>query len=250
MSEFELLVDLHQQTERQGPGAVDETRRALGFARRARPVIDTVADIGCGSGASTLVLAEDLPAARIVAVDLFTEFLGTLRTRAVVLGVSDRIETRQRSMDALAFEEKSLDLIWSEGAIYNIGFAAGVHDWRRFLKPGGILVVTEITWLTRSRPDEIENYWHTNYPEIDTAANKIAILEQSGYSLCAYFPLPASCWIDNYYRPLETHFDAFLARHDESDAARAIIDAEHEEIATYERFGRYYSYGTYVAMRV
>ena len=38
---------------------------------------------------------------------------------------------------------RALDLIWSEGAIYNIGFEQGVRDWRPFLKEGGVLVASE-----------------------------------------------------------------------------------------------------------
>ena len=37
-------------------------------------------------------------------------------------------------MDALPFQEEELDLIWSEGAIYNIGFERGMNEWNKFLK--------------------------------------------------------------------------------------------------------------------
>ena len=65
-----------------------------------------------------------MPAAEIVAVDLFPEFLEVLQSRAQEAGLTGRIETLAASMDALPFEPESLDLIWSEGAIYNLGFAA------------------------------------------------------------------------------------------------------------------------------
>tara|TARA_Y100001960_G_C14603641_1_gene792095 strand:- start:703 stop:975 length:273 start_codon:yes stop_codon:yes gene_type:complete len=69
-------------------------------------------------------------------------------------------------MDDLPFAESSFDLIWSEGAIYNIGFENGIKQFKKFLKDDGVLAVSEITWLTAQRPDEITQYWETNYPEI------------------------------------------------------------------------------------
>jgi ubiquinone/menaquinone biosynthesis C-methylase UbiE len=73
----------------------------------------------------------------------------------------------------LPFNDEEYDVIWSEGAIYNIGFEKGVKDWKRFLKTGGMMVVSEITWLTAERPSELQEYWKNEYPEIDTASSKI-----------------------------------------------------------------------------
>ena len=152
-------------------------------------------------------------------------------------------------MSELAFEPKSFDVIWSEGAIYNMGFAAGIRKWREFLKPGGVLAVSEITWLTDSRPAEIESHWVEEYPEIATASAKIAILESSGYSPIGYFPLSPACWLDHYYRPMQNRFAPFLERNGKSVEARAIVDAEQHEIDLYERFSSFVSYGFYIARR-
>ena len=51
-------------------------------------------------------------------------------------------------MEQLAFAPESLDVIWAEGAIYNIGFSRGIREWRPLLKKDGYLVVSEISWLT------------------------------------------------------------------------------------------------------
>ena len=128
---------------------------------RSRPL--KIADIGCGTGASTILLAKELDA-DITAVDFLPEFLDELQIRASEQGVADRITTLNCSMDALPFEEGEFDVIWSEGAIYNIGFEAGVSAWRRFLKPGGKLIVSEITWLSATRPAELQSHWHSEYP--------------------------------------------------------------------------------------
>jgi SAM-dependent methyltransferase len=73
------------------------------------------------------------------------EFLEALEQRSEKTGLKDKISLLEKSMDELPFEKESLDLIWSEGAIYNIGFENGIKNWKKFLKPGGYLVVSEIT---------------------------------------------------------------------------------------------------------
>ncbi|MFC2993379.1 class I SAM-dependent methyltransferase [Halomonas tibetensis] len=248
MNELELLADLHRDTERQGPGGQDETRLALELSGLRDRQDLSIADLGCGTGAATLVLAEALDA-RIVAVDFLAPFLNTLKVRAIKAGVAERITPRHATMEALDFPAASLDAIWSEGAIYNIGFSRGVREWRRFLKPGGILAVSELTWLTERRPAELEAYWRAQYPEVDTASAKLAVLEQHGYTPLSYFVLPRRCWLDGYYRPLQQRFPAFLKSHGNSPAARAIVEEQQQEIELYERYGEHFGYGFYVARK-
>ena len=93
------LIDLHRDGLRQGPGGDAETELALQLAGVDRTVPLKVADIGCGTGASSLLLARLLRNARITAVDLLPDFLDVLRSRA-------------RQLEELELE---LDVIWSEG---------------------------------------------------------------------------------------------------------------------------------------
>lgn len=248
MVDLDLLVDLHRDGERQGPGGDDETRQSIALSglRGARDL--RVADIGCGTGASTLVLAHELDAS-VVAVDLLPDFLRRLDRAAERERLGERIATLAASMDALPFVDRSFDAVWSEGAIYNMGFERGVRAWRRFLKPDGVLAVSDLTWLTSNRPAALEEHWMEEYPEVATASAKIAVLEESGYTPIGYFPLPERCWLDNYYRPLQDRFAGFLSRHGHSEAARRVVEAEDREIALYERFSRFVGYGYFVARR-
>lgn len=248
MDDFALLVDLHRDGERQGPGGDDQTRLAvmLSGLRSARGL--NIADIGCGTGASARLLARELDA-RVTAVDIFPEFLERLDAAAKGEGLGGRIAPLEASMDALPFEDGALDAIWSEGAIYNIGFENGVAAWRRFLKPGGVLAVSELTWLTAERPAELERHWMREYPEVATASAKLAVLEKAGYAPLGYFPLPERCWLANYYRPLQHRFAGFLARHGHSAAAKGVVASEEKEIALYERHAAFVSYGFYVARK-
>lgn len=249
MDDLKLLIDLHVTAKRQGPGDATQTRRAIELAGLSGLRNLKVADIGCGTGASALVLAQHLQS-QIAAVDNLPAFLATLRSRAEQAGLADRISPVNATMDRLPFEVDSLDAIWSEGAIYNMGFENGVRQWRRYLKRDGILAVSELTWLTASRPTELEDHWHRQYPEVGTASSKLAVLERQGYSPIGYFVLPEQCWLDAYYRPMQERFPAFLARHGSSDAAKAVVAAEALEIDLYERYRAFVGYGYYIARKV
>jgi SAM-dependent methyltransferase len=243
-----LLVDLHKRQKRQGPGGEAETRKAMALANLQKSEPLRIADIGCGTGASTLQLARSLNA-EITAVDFLPDFIEVLKNNAEAEGLSEKIKPLVCSMEQLPFAEEEYDVLWSEGAIYNMGFEKGLNEWRRFLKPGGILVVSEITWITNTRPHELQLYWDAQYPEIATASSKIEVLEESGYSPTGYFVLPENCWLENYYRPLQDGFPDYLARHKDDERATSIVEAEKEEIALFEKYKSYYSYGGYVAQK-
>ena len=245
---LDLLVDLHKHGKRQGPGCDEQTRKAIevsGLLKRSEKL--HIADIGCGTGASTLVLAKTLDA-EITAVDLFTAFLSRLTSEAKDLG--HQITTLACAMNDLPFTTNSLDCIWSEGAIYNMGFENGITYLKHFLKPKGILAVSEITWFTAQRPADLMIHWKNQYPEIGLASDKIRILEMHGFMIKGYFPLPSACWWDNYYDPISQRFDGFLTRHNHSKDAHLIVDSEIHEMNLYRQHHKHYGYGFYVAEKV
>lgn len=89
-------------------------------------------------------------------------------------------------MNSRSWNEE-LDLIWSEGAIYNIGFEYGLNLWRSFLKKGGYIAVSEVSWFTDERPAEINDFWMDAYPEINTIPNKLAQMQKAGIYSCSLF---------------------------------------------------------------
>ena len=246
---MQLLIDLHKDGYRQGPGSDAATRLALTITGIDPSSPIKVADIGCGTGASTMVLAEMLNA-DITAIDFLPEFLEVLKFRSRAKGLDKSISYKTCSMDDLPFTDMELDLIWAEGSIYNIGFENGINNWKRYLKPGGTLVASEITWLTDDRPEEIQSHWNYEYPEIDVASSKMATLEKGGYSPLGYFVLPSDCWVDEYYGPMKDRFPEFLEKNNGSAQALKIIEAEKREIELYEKYSDYVSYGVYIARKL
>ena len=249
MDHLDLLIDLHLPNPRQGPGSDAQTELALRLTALDLTAPLTVADIGCGTGAATMALARLLPQAQITAVDFLAPFLTQLQQRGEATGVADRVTVLEASMSGLPFADGQFDLLWSEGAIYNMGFENGVESWRRFLKPGGVLAVSELTWTTHARPPELQAHWEREYAEVGTASDKMHVLERHGYSPLGYLVLPESCWLANYYRPLQAGFGDFLNRHGHSEAARAVVTENEQEIALYEAHKTHFSYGVYVAKK-
>jgi len=246
---FDLLIDLHQNNYRQGPGSDEHTLLAMTIARlQDRQDRLTIADIGCGTGSQTLVLAKHLNA-DIYAVDLFPEFLSVLDEKAIQSDLKSTIHSIACSMDDLDFAPESLDVLWSEGALYNMGFGQAIAYQQPFLKKGGLMACSEVTWLTQERPKVLEDHWQAEYAEMGDAGDKIQVLSQHGLNLVGYFTLDETCWMDNYFIPLQDSFEAFLARHNHSKEARQLVASEQQEIALYEENARYISYGFYIARK-
>lgn len=144
-----------------------------------------------------MVLARQLQG-QITGLDLFPDFIDIFNRNAKHLGLQNRVKGIVGSMDNLPFQSEELDLIWSEGAIYNIGFERGLNEWRKYLKKGGYIAVSESSWFTDERPAKINDFWVDAYPEIDTIPNQVAKIHKAGYLPVATFILPATCWTEHY----------------------------------------------------
>ncbi len=186
--DIKLLVEYYSTIERQGPGSPEVTIKALSFVDNLTDK-SKITDLGCGTGGQTMVLAKHAPG-HITGIDVFPTFIDLFNTNSQKFNLQDRVKGIVGSMDKLSFQNEELDLIWSEGAIYNIGFERGLNEWRKLLKPGGFIAVSEASWFTEKRPDEIEAFWEREYPEIDTIPNKAMQLQKAGYIPVAAFMLP------------------------------------------------------------
>jgi len=97
VEDYQLLADLHKSANRQGPGGDAESEKALILTMVDRTAPLKIADIGCGTGASTLLLALLLDA-QITAVDFLQDFLEVLEGRAENIGLSEKVTTLARRL--------------------------------------------------------------------------------------------------------------------------------------------------------
>lgn len=246
--DFELICEYFSGLERQGPGSPEVTLKALSFVDHLT-ADSRIADIGCGTGGQTRVMAAHAPG-RITGIDLFPTFIDLFNRQAKQANLQDRLTGLVASMESLPFREEELDLIWSEGAIYNIGFERGLREWRRFLKPGGYIAVSEASWFTAERPLEIEAFWQDAYPGIDTIPNKVAQVQKAGYLPVATFILPDNCWTEHFYAPQVAARDTFLKKHAGNKTAEEFIANERHEAELYRKYKDFYGYVFYVGKKI
>ena len=153
-------------------------------------------------------------------------------------------------VETLPFEKESLDLIWSEGAIYNIGFEQGLNEWRQYLRKGGYIAVSEASWFTPQRPAEIYDFWMAHYTEIDTIPNKVAQIQNAGYVPVATFILPENCWTEHYFAPCSKIQQAFLEKHQGDKIVEELIAGQRLEIELYHKYKEFYGYVFYIGKKI
>jgi len=210
--DLKLLFELFENTPRQGPGSVETTRRALRLLPASLRV-ERVLDLGCGTGGSTIVLAEDT-GAHVTAVDVHPPFLATLRARALERGLADRITTIAADMANATSLGAGFDLIWAEGSAYSIGFENALRLWRPLLRPGGCLVVTELVWFVAEPAERARAFFASEYPDMRDEETRIAQARSAGYEMLGSFRLPADDW-HAYYAGLEAPLRDAIARRGE-----------------------------------
>jgi SAM-dependent methyltransferase len=238
----EALFRLFDGLPRQGPGSDDCTREAL---RRlgVLPAAPRVLDLGCGSGRSALVLAQALRA-RVVAVDNHQPFLDQLQAAARERGLEDLVAPRCADMAAPGVPAGSIDLLWSEGAIYFLGFEEGLRLWRPLLAPGGCLAVSECSWLTADPPAEAAAFFRQGYPGMAGVERNLERARAAGFEAIDHFSLPPQAWWHEYYTPLQERM-AHLAA-EAGPALAAVIAETRREIDLFRRCGPAYGYVFYL----
>lgn len=244
---MKIFWEIHDGLPQQGPGDDASTRRALALVPPL-PERAAILDVGCGPGRQTMALAR-LTGGTMTAVDTHQPFLDELERRGRAAGVADRIRTVNRSMSELDFPADSFDLVWSEGAVYLMGFRRGLASWRRFVKPGKYLAVSEITWLTDDPAAEAREFWAEAYPPMKTIPQNLLIIEECGYSLLGHFILPESSWWDGYYRPVEIRLRNLRDKYAADPGALEMINSEQQEIDLFRAYPESYGYVFYVMQR-
>ena len=248
----DLCYESHLGLERQGIGSEEMTLKALSFLDNLND-ISKVADLACGTGGQTMVLARNITG-NIIGVDIYPAFINIFNDNAKKLNLQNRVNGIVGAMEDLSFQKEEFDLIWSEGAIDSIGFEKGLAHWNGFLKKNGYVAVTCPSWLTYERPAKIEKFWVEAGGSIDTIGSNISIMQKVGYSFVAAFTLPEKCWTDNYFIPREAADKALLEKYVGNKTAAAYIEAYIKENKfeeeLYSKYKQYYGYVFYIGKKI
>jgi serine/threonine-protein kinase HipA len=234
------LIDLHRGLEHKGPGDSEFSRNILSNLSNL-PLKPRIADLGCGSGASALLLAQHYQST-VMAVDSSSVFIDELKVRTKQLGLEHFIIPIYGDMAKLDWPVGSIDLLWSEGAAYNLGFERALKIWRPFLASSGIAVISEMSWFIDDAPEPISTYWQKVYPMMNTEAENVAPASDSMFSVLSMHRLPSQAWWINYYEPLRERMEQLEI----TPSTQLVIREIQEEIRLFEKFSDFYGYTFYV----
>jgi len=193
-------------------------KRLLKYTRKAfrmLPQMDKprILDIGCGSGIPTLELAR-LSQGEVMGVDIDQPALDKFIRIIEEAGLTDWIQAVNCSIFDMDFADESFDIIWSEGSIFEIGFDKGLRKWRRFLKPGGFMVVHDEQGNVKEKLEQVSN---------------------CGYELLGYFILSEETWWIEYFAPLEKRINEIRAKHADDPKALMALDNDQREIDMFKK---------------
>ena len=243
---MDYFLELYGDLPRAGPGADELTRRALDLIPRL-PESPRILDVGCGPGVQTIELLRK-DGSTVVALDILPPMIGRLKELAEREGVSERLQAVVQDMKNMAFPEAGFDIVWSEGAIYNMGFEAGLRVFQGLVKPGGYVAVSDAVWLRPNPPPAVAAFWR-EYPEMDTVAAKLDMIRRVGFEVSGHFTFPANAWTDQYYDPLEKRMAEKTEDWRGIPEAEAVLAEAENEISLFRQYSDYYSYAFFVMRR-
>ncbi len=247
MEGMEYFYEVYDALPRCGPGNNESTRRAF-EAIPNLPKQPSILDIGCGPGVQTIELAK-ISKGKIIALDNHQPFLDNLMNRVRDLGLTNTITPKNMSMLEMDFANETFDLIWSEGALYFMGFQNGVRRCHQLLKPGGCLAFTDMTAYSPNLPKPVAEYFFSEMVDFPDLPAKIAVIEAEGYILLEHFTLPKTAWLDSYYAPIEIELPRVEKKYPDNDDALAVFQMMRDEIALYREFSDYFGYEFFVARK-
>lgn len=244
MNTYDPIELLFGGMEKLGPGGNTHTQRILQLLPKQK--FRNIVDAGCGTGRQTMVLAKEL-GTPIHAVDSCELFLKDLLRRAKEAGIEHLVQVHCMDMKDIPKVFQHIDLLWSEGAAYNIGFSTALTTWAPAINPDGFAVVSELSWLREQIPDAVREFFLSGYPDMQSVQQNIAVAETAGYKVRTTYTLPKESWVEGYYDILEPRAKALVDRPDPSVRSFAVDTVK--EIEIFERSEDSYGYVFYALQR-
>jgi ArsR family transcriptional regulator len=117
--------------------------QALAAALAAGFSGQTVADIGCGEGDLTMLLARFVK--RVVAVDISAQMLRVVQERSAEAGVARRVAVEKGDLEKLPLDTGSIDSAFVSQVLHHAARPGkGLTEAARILKPGGRLILLDL----------------------------------------------------------------------------------------------------------
>jgi hypothetical protein len=193
-----------------------------------------------------MVLAKEL-GTLVHAVDSYEPFLNDLTRRAKQARIEHLVQTHCMDMKDIPGVFQHIDLLWSEGAAYNIGFSSALTTWASVINQGGFAVVSELSWLREQVPDMVREFFLSGYPDMQPVHHNIVVAENAGYKVLNTYALPKEAWVEGYYDILEPRAKALVDH--PAPSVRDFAAETVKEIEIFECSEDSYGYVFYVLQR-
>ena len=241
-----VFLEIYEKMPQGAPGDDNSSGKAFSLLTEL-PENPEILDIGCGSGRHTLLLSR-LSSGRITALDLLEQNLKILGDKLDKNNLRERITLVQGDMAKMPFRREQFSLVWAEGSIYILGYEKGLKKWKKFVKPDGYLVISELVWTRYDPPGELKTFWKKEYPGMLTNEKAMNIAKKEGYTVIGSLPVSGTGW-DNYYTPLEARTGQMRKKYSQDRKAMAILDSIDTEIEIYKKYKDYFDYMFYILQK-
>ena len=246
--EINPIFKIFESFPRQGPGDDEHTEKAFSIITEPPGEGGEILDIGCGKGVQTMALARLCPSCRIIATDIHQPFLDAVDEKIAAGGLSRRIKTVRASMDDLPFGEESFDIIWAEGCSFIMGFENAVRYWKKFLKKGGYMMISDLFWFTESPSSEAREFFAEIDPAMTTENVGFETIRNAGFEHAGSFRLPSRVWVESYYGKVEEKLGYLMEEFKDDEVALMIIEGLKKQIEIFDKYHEEYGY-TYNVIR-
>ncbi|MGH8242110.1 MAG: class I SAM-dependent methyltransferase [Steroidobacteraceae bacterium] len=227
-----------------GPGSDADTLHVLRLLPKRE--FQVIVDAGCGTGRQSLALARALNSV-VHAIDSYQPFLIDARRHAREASLDHLVQTHCMDMKDIPETFHDIDLLWSEGGAYNIGFSNALKIWAPAIRRNAFAVVNELAWLRDEVPDEVREFFLAGYPDMQSVPQILAVAEGAGFKVLNTYTLPRQAWVADYYDILEPRAKS-LAAHSDS-AVRELASETLREIKAFRVSEDSYGYVFLVLQR-
>jgi SAM-dependent methyltransferase len=152
-AEFAEILDLDAAL---GAGVLSQAMDAASHALGTEPSV--IVDLGAGTGTGTLALVRRFPDSRVHSIDASPGMLDRLHRAAAVAGVAARVDAHPTDLDGdwPAVVPAGVDLAWAALSLHHVSDPDRVlRQAFHTLRPGGVLVVIEMTGATSYEPADL-----------------------------------------------------------------------------------------------
>jgi SAM-dependent methyltransferase len=141
------------------------------------------------------------------------------------------------------------DLIWSEGALYNLGLETALSVCHGLLRPGGYLAFTDAVWRKDIPPAAVKAGFDLDDPTMGRVEDVIATIRKTEFETIGRFTLPDEAWWTDFYTPMQKRIEDLRRRHHQDPDAITILDQIAAEPEIHRRYSDYYAYEFFVLRR-